>query len=250
MPPVGFFLPGSLIEWPGKITASVVLQGCNFRCPFCHSKEFIPVGRPKDEVPLDDILTELSARRHWIDGVVISGGEPTIHADLPEFVSRFRELGLFVKLDTNGSNPAMLEGLLDGDAVDLVAVDIKAPLGRAYAEAAGGEVSTEAVGHSLELLLSHLEKAEFRTTVVPGMHTPEMIEDIARLISGAPLYYIQNFEPHNTLDPEMEQRKPFGPEDLETFVSVAAKHVGCAVVRGTDIAKGTKCRTYQQMGLV
>ena len=223
-------------------------HACNLRCPGCYADSGPGQGRLRWSI-LDRVMTE--AKQLWgVPLFVLSGGEPTIHADLPELAGAFKEAGFLVKLDTNGSNPAMLKRLLEGNLVDLAALDVKAPPDKRYSAAAGSEVDTKAIRESAELLLSRPEKAEFRTTVVPGIHTPEMIEEMAGLISTATVYYIQNFEPHNTLKREMEDLEPFSREELAAFAAAAAKHVGCAAVRGTDIAEGEKCPMLREMGMV
>lgn len=250
MPPIAFYLPSSFIEWPGRITASVVLQGCNFRCPFCHSSEFVPMGAPRQEISSEELLEELSQRSGWIDGVVISGGEPTLHADLPELLRSIKDLGLLVKLDTNGSNPVMLQRLIGEALVDLAAMDIKAPLDERYHMAAGKEVNLGKVRRSIDILRQHPETAEFRTTVVPGMHDEATVEEIARLIAGARIYYIQNFEPRKTLDPSMQALEPLKEEELASMARTAAGFVKCTVVRGTEIAEGDGCRTLKKAGVI
>ena len=250
MPPIAFYLPSSLIEWPGRITASVVLQGCNFRCPFCHSSEFVRLGAPENEIPQDELLEELSSRSSWVDGVVVSGGEPTIHADLPEFLRSLKGLGLLVKLDTNGSNPDTLEAVVEQGLVDLVAMDLKAPLDERYHAAAGKKVNLDRLRRSLEIVRGRPEMAEFRTTAVPGLHDVESVEEIARLIPDARVYYIQNFEPHNTLDKKMMDVKPFREDVLAEMARAAARYVRCAVVRGTEIAEGDGCPILKKAGMI
>lgn len=250
MPPIAFYLSSSLIEWPGKIVACVVLQGCNFRCPYCHSSEFVAPGTPASEVPLPDVLANLETRRDWLDAVVVSGGEPTIHADLPELLAAFKGLGMLVKLDTNGSNPQMLRRLMTDGLVDLVALDIKAPLDERYFKAAERQVDLEAVRESVELLAGQPQQAEFRTTVVPGLIEAAEVAEIARLIPNVQVYYLQNFQPRNTLDPAMMQVRPFDEPTLRAFAAAAARHTGCVVVRGTEIAEGNGCSRLRETGML
>jgi pyruvate formate lyase activating enzyme len=234
MPQIGHYLASSLIEWPGYITASIVMQGCNFRCPFCHSREFV-FGKPSVDIPLEAVLRDLRKRKGWIDAAVISGGEPCIQADLPDMLELIKESGVLVKLDTNGTYPDLLAMLIESKLVDLVAMDVKAPLDSRYEKAAGVHVSLDNIKRSIDLLLRHPEVQEFRTTYVPGLHGEIEAAAIAETLAGANLYYVQGFIPHNTLDEKYLEVAPFPVETLVRFAEIASHKIKRVEVRGENV---------------
>ena len=182
----------TLLDYPGKAACTVFTAGCNLRCPFCHNAALVngDWGEPLDDGKL---FAFLEKRRGILDGVAITGGEPTMQPDLPDFIRRVRELGYLVKLDTNGFYPDRLEPLLRTGAVDYVAMDIKSSPAR-YAAVAGLEsVDLDAVRRSIQLLMEWPVAYEFRTTVVRELHTPDDIEEAARSIEGAERYFLQKF---------------------------------------------------------
>jgi pyruvate formate lyase activating enzyme len=176
-----------------------------------------------------------------LDGVVVSGGEPTLQADLLPFALRLREMGFAVKLDTNGYRPDVLHEVIDRGAVDYVALDVKAPLSDAeYARAAGTRVDVGRIRRSIDLLLDSDIDCEFRTTVVPGMLDEEDVSRIAQSLVPASLattpkparYYLQQFVPHNTLDPQMLARTPYSSQRLQTLADTARQWLADVEVRG------------------
>jgi pyruvate formate lyase activating enzyme len=215
LPPIRGFIESSLIEWEGLVASVVILQGCNLRCPFCHSHNLISREMPREVVPLEHILACLEKRRGWVDGVVISGGEPTVHPELPEFLAAFKSQGLQVKLDTNGTAPGMLSDLIDMGLIDYVAMDLKAPLEEeAYSKAAGGEIEFEAVRRSAELLLRERVDYEFRTTVCPAFVKLHDLRSMAESISGARRYVLQQFTPETAFSPELRAVNPYPKAQL------------------------------------
>ena len=184
----------TLLDYPGQVAATMFTAGCSFRCPFCHNPELVLPerialsGRPLDEA----FFCELESRRGFLDAVVISGGEPTVQADLPDVVARIRRLGMHVKLDTNGSRPDVVANLLDRGAVDYVAMDIKAPWDR-YAELAGVDVDTDAIRRSVELIKRSAPRYEFRTTAAPGLSSDDLLRIGEQLEDGAE-YWLQCFQ--------------------------------------------------------
>lgn len=203
-------------DFPGHIAATVFLGGCNFRCPYCHNSQLVLDPQSFSTFPIDYLLGFLDARKDWLEGICVTGGEPLLHPDLDVFLSVLKERHLLVKLDTNGTFPSRLEKLLKLKLVDFVALDIKAPPAR-YAEVVGVEVDGAAVGHSIELIRNSDVSVMFRTTVVPGLVGREDLMEIGRWLEGEDLFQIQQFSPKNTLDPAFEKREPFGREDLETM---------------------------------
>ncbi|NLB89451.1 MAG: anaerobic ribonucleoside-triphosphate reductase activating protein [Syntrophomonadaceae bacterium] len=224
------FIKQSLVDYPGEIAAVVFTQGCNLRCPFCHYGHLVtkPGKIADDYIPEQDILDFLADRSSFLDALVISGGEPTLHSDLPEFIRRVKELGYLVKLDTNGTNCVMLEYLIKNNLVDYVAMDIKAPIElKAYQDACGNLNPEDFfnIRNSINLLLNADIKAEFRTTVVPSLHNPEDIIAIAKYIKGAELYSLQQFNPEVTLHPGYESVVPYSKEEMEQLADKCSPYV-------------------------
>jgi pyruvate formate lyase activating enzyme len=221
----------SLLDYPGRIAASLFCGGCNFRCPHCHNADLVLHPDQQPDLPPDQIWDFLSRRHGLLDGVAISGGEPTLQPDLLDFAGRVREMGFLVKLDTNGYRPQVLEAMLDAGLLDYVAMDIKAPL-KKYDQAAGVSVDIERIERSMALLRNSPVEYEFRTTVVPGLLAEEDIIEIARLVSGVPRFCLQQFVPHNTLDPDMTKQVPYLPERVRAMVDLVAPSVGEVWLRG------------------
>jgi pyruvate formate lyase activating enzyme len=208
------FLDTSFIDWPGKLSAVVFLPGCNFRCPFCHNPELI--GRAEDvpDVPFEKVLERLGELTGWVEGVVVSGGEPTLHRRLPELLRAFRSAGLAVKLDTNGSRPAVIADLVKEDLVQAVDMDLKAPFERgSYCRLAGVDVDPETILASMDLVVRSGVSHRFRTTVVPGLLDRCAVERIASRVPVSSEYILQAFEPRRVLDPALADAR--GPTDEE-----------------------------------
>ena len=206
----------TLIDYPGKIAATVFFAGCNFRCPWCYSKELVlPVEIKKQpKISEKELFDFLSQRKELLEGVVLCGGEPTINEDLPEFIKKIKELGYAVKLDTNGSNPKMLRKLINNDLIDYVAMDIKLPK-KKYPEVFKGKIEIKDIEESIEILKENKIDYEFRTTVIPTILEKEDVIKIAKWIGGPNVkYYLQNFRPEKTIDPKFEKIKPYSEEYL------------------------------------
>jgi len=214
---IGGIEKSTLIDYPGRIACTVFLIGCNFRCPFCYSSELVLPEKIKlqPRISQKDFFKFLKERQGLIDGVVICGGEPTISKDLPEFIRKIKKLRFLVKLDTNGSNPQILKKLIKEGIIDYVAMDIKAPLeSQKYNRGVGVKVDLDKIRESIEIIKNSYVDYEFRTTVVPTIHTKEDIIQIAKEISPAKKYYLQNFRPEKTIDPTFEKIKPYPKEFL------------------------------------
>ncbi len=225
------WVKSTLLDYPEKIAASLFCGGCNFRCPNCHNADIVLHPDRKPDLPEDEIWDFLDRRRGLLDGIVVSGGEPTLQPDLASFAARARELGFLVKLDTNGYHPDVLDDMIDAGLVDYVAMDIKAPLDK-YALAAGVPVDTSRIQRSIRSLLQSKVPYEFRTTVVPGLLVEEDILQIARWISGAVRFCLQQFVPHNTLDPKMMERDPYPPHRLQVMAKQSHPWVKEVCLRG------------------
>jgi len=206
----------SLVDFPGKIAAVLFVGGCNFRCPYCYNTELVLTPFQLPTLTQERLTRFFCSRKEWLDGVVISGGEPTIYPDLPALLGWIKEFGYAVKLDTNGSNPDMLQALIDGGLVDYVALDIKAPLSsERYQVFSQGCDGVEKIRTAVEILMSSGVSYEFRTTVVPGLVSREDVLQIAQKLKGAQRYYLQQFRPEpNLVDPSFCSIKPYPLEFL------------------------------------
>ncbi len=231
-PPIRGFIESTLLDWEGRIAAVVFLPGCNFRCGYCHARHLVTPSLSHEAIPLEAVLLNLRRQHGWIDGVVISGGEPTIHADLLDLITVFRAEGVPVKLDTNGSRPDVLARLLDLGVLDYVAMDVKASLDKKYFEVTAAAVDLDAVERSIGLLISSDVPYEFRTTVCPAHLDEQDVVRIAQVIRGARLFYLQPFRPVNCLDPSFDAIRPYNPDRMQAFRAAAAKYVRRCVVRG------------------
>lgn len=201
-----------MIDWPGRLSATVFLSGCPLACPFCHNSQLIAPGERRAE-DLDALLGHLRDRRGWIDGVVVSGGEPTADPALSEFLGLLKGEGVRVRLDTNGTAPELLSALIADTLVDCVALDVKAVPER-YPEATGGHDVWDSVAACIETLVSSGIDHEFRTTICPGVTEPADLPSIASRLSGGRAYVIQQFRPERTLDLELASATPPAPSTL------------------------------------
>ncbi|MBC8499807.1 MAG: anaerobic ribonucleoside-triphosphate reductase activating protein [Candidatus Atribacteria bacterium] len=219
----------SLIDWEGKIVSTLYVPSCNFRCPYCYNCDLIlhPENFPNlSQREIDSFLLE---RKDFIDGICMSGGEPTLYPDLPTYFKKIRDKGFLIKLDTNGTNPKLLKKLLDLGLVDYIAMDIKSSLDfNNYSKAAGikDKAVLEKVKDSIGLIINSKIDYEFRTTVVPLFHSEETIMEIAQYISGAKKYVLQNFSPlEKTLNPSFQKIKPYADEKIQELSEKAKKYV-------------------------
>jgi pyruvate formate lyase activating enzyme len=220
----------SLIDYPGKLCATIFLGGCNFRCPYCYNTKLVLEPDSLPGITEREILGLLMERRGFLDGLCVGGGEPTIHRELPQFLYKVKSLGLLVKLDTNGSRPGMLEELLERRLVDYVAMDIKVPL-RRYREVVGREIPLSALDRSIKLLRRGQIDYEFRTTVVPGVVSEGDLLEIADFLKGSKRYVIQQFRPVNTLNPFLTEVKPYPKEELQRFREEVFHYFGECKIR-------------------
>lgn len=220
----------TLLDYPGRVACTVFTGGCDLRCPFCHNSQLVlhPTFSPIDE---EEVFALLRRRRGIIDGVAITGGEPLLQPDIEAFISRVRELGYSVKLDTNGTHPARLAHLLEAGLVDHVAMDIKNSPER-YPETVGiPGFDVTPIRESVALLVGGSTGYEFRTTVVAPLHDEESMLGIGRLIKGAGRYFLQGFADSGALiDPEGLRAVP--REEMEKFAAIVAPFVGSAELRG------------------
>jgi len=221
----------SLIDYPDRIAASVFVAGCNLRCGYCHNRWIWDEANVEEVITVKDFLAWLETRCGLLDGVCISGGEPTIHAELPSFMRAIKALDFSVKLDTNGTNPGMLERILQQGLVDYVAMDLKAPLDARYSQMAGCAVDTETIRESMALLRSEAPDYEFRTTVAPGLDEAALLE-IAHLILDGEPWFLQPFVYVEGIPSALADAEALREEDLARIVA-ELKDLGSPVqVRG------------------
>lgn len=210
------FISTSFLDWPGKVSAVIFLSGCGFRCPVCHNHKLVTVPDSIAVIPLEDVLRELKAKKSWLDGVTVSGGEPTIRRNLPELLALLRAEGLKIKLDTNGSNPSMLRELIGRNLLDAVSMDVKAPLtDKEYSRVAGVPVDVRVIRRSIELLKTSGLEVAFRTTAIPGLVEEDDLERIVAALGKVKRFTVQGFRPVETLDPEFGRREALGLARLE-----------------------------------
>ena len=225
LPEIKGFVDLSLIDWDGKVSAVIFLPHCNFRCPFCHNSTLVLNPEEIQTIPYEEVMKYLAKRKGWLEGVVITGGEPTLHRGLPRLCKLIKGLGLSVKLDTNGTNPSAVQELVDCKLVDYVAMDLKAPLTHEkYSRAAGVDVEDLLidVGKTMKLLLTGSVDYEFRTTLVPDLHESSDVLQICREIRGCRKYVLQTFKGDvETLDPKFKDAASFSPDDTEKLLELA-----------------------------
>lgn len=202
----------SLIDYPGKISSVLFLPGCNLRCPYCHNPELINSIESLPRISEEDALKFLESRIGWIDGVVVTGGEPTLQEGLEGFIRKVRELKLAVKLDTNGTKPGVLRGLLGKGLLDFIAMDIKAPLEN-YGKVS--QANIEHIRESIRMIIRSNVAHEFRSTVLPRLHTKADMLRMAGQVKGGQRFVLQNFNPGKTLDPGFAKERPFDRRFLE-----------------------------------
>lgn len=224
----------SLLDYPEHISAIIFTQGCNFKCQFCYNPMLVgPIAGEKDRPPLigeDDLFEFLKSRVGKLDGIVITGGEPTIHSDLPVFVRKIKKLGYSIKLDTNGANPEMLLKLIGDRLIDYFAMDIKAPREK-YALIAGAQVNFEKIAKSVKIIMESGLPYEFRTTVAPGL-AKEDIAQMAAIIKGARTWYLQAFKSDiDIVNNELKKAKAASARELEEMKEIGSKSVDLCSLR-------------------
>ncbi|MFH1398855.1 MAG: anaerobic ribonucleoside-triphosphate reductase activating protein [Candidatus Woesearchaeota archaeon] len=218
----------SLIDFPDKISCIVWVMPCNFRCPYCYNPDLVhAVAKPISET---EFFKFLGTRKGLVDGVVVTGGEPLIQKDIEQFLNQIKKHGFLVKLDTNGSNPALLKRLTQAKLIDYIAMDIKAPHHR-YQEVTEAEVDTNTLKQTITYIMGSGIDYEFRTTVVPGLVEKEDIVEIARNIKGAKKYVIQAYYPSETLDAKYANIKPHSSKQLKDMCDAAKPFVGNCSIR-------------------
>jgi pyruvate formate lyase activating enzyme len=230
---IGGLLKNTLIDYPGKVSCGIFLTGCNFDCPYCHNPELARgCTLHTAEFDPDSIYRFIETRKGFLDGVVISGGEPTLQADLFDLCRDIKEMGYSVKLDTNGSRPQVIKHLIAEGLVDYIAMDLKTDPVK-YATYIQSNCNVKAILSSIEIIMSSVLAYEFRTTCVKPIVTAQTIENISRLIEGARVYALQRFYQSNLLHPEFfkEAGYEYSDDELEQLKLVAEPWVNECIIR-------------------
>jgi pyruvate formate lyase activating enzyme len=208
------FIDTSFIDWKGQLSSVIFTGGCNFRCPYCHNSSIVLHPDRVENVPFEYIIHHLRKYKNWVERVVITGGEPTINTGLLSIVKQLKNEGIKIKLDTNGSSPSIIKGLINGGLIDYIAMDIKGPVEQ-YKRWCGVDVDIKKIEESIRFILEENVDYEFRMTVVPFLHRENDIYEVAAYIKDAKKFFIQGFKPNNTLNQAYAHIKPFSPEKME-----------------------------------
>lgn len=222
------WLPVGMLDWSGRLAATIFLGGCDFRCPFCHNGALLTP--PSEPASWDALCAHLESKRGWLDGVVITGGEPTMDPALPDVLEHFTAVGVPVKLDTNGNHPNVLDSVIDSGLVSYVALDIKTTYDR-YPELTGVRESGTNVRRSVDIIVASGVPHEFRTTAYPGAVSLDDIDAIATSLEGGDRYAIQQFAPGSTLDPRASGVLPYSPDALHDAAARCSAYIP-TLVRG------------------
>ena len=220
----------SLIDYPGLISAVIFLQGCNFKCSYCHNPELVDSSLFRTCIKENDVMEFLETRKGKLDGVSITGGEPTIQEKLPAFIRQIKKMGFAVKLDTNGSRPHIIKNLTAEKLLDYIAMDIKAPLEK-YKNIANAHIDPHSIKESIRLILDAKIPSEFRTTIVESQLYEEDIREIADMISGAKKYVLQKFVPTKTLDSRFLKGKSLSDEKLQHIKNHIEQKISVVTIR-------------------
>ena len=228
---IGGLQKTSLQDYPGKISAIIFSLGCNFRCPFCYNPELVTRINKKNIFKQKEIFNFLNKRKKNIDAVVITGGEPTQHPGLPKFIKKIKDMGYLIKLDTNGSHPKIVKELVDKKLVDYIAMDIKAPLSK-YAKVVNQKVKKRHIKKSINIIIKSGLPYEFRSTLLPHLHSQKDLIKMSKLIKGAEKYFLQKFIPSGNLnDQEFNKLKPYSDRKMKQLAGLCGKYVKKCQVR-------------------
>ena len=221
----------TLLDFPDKMACTLFTFGCNFRCPFCHNASLVLSDRADNTlISEEEFFTFLSRRKGILEGVCITGGEPTLQPDLPDFIARIKDAGYAVKLDTNGYRPAVLRSLTERGLLDYVAMDVKNSLDR-YGETVGITCfDTAPVEESMDFLMEGRVPFEFRTTLVRGLHTEDSLRAMGARLAGQEAFYLQTFVDSGDLI--QNNMEGFSPEETRALLAVLRENVPNAQIRG------------------
>lgn len=219
----------TLIDYPGKVACILYTIGCNFRCPYCHNPELVE-ETTDIKISEAEVFDFLDTRNGMLDGVVITGGEPTIHPELTSVMEKIKSKGFLVKLDSNGTNPALLEESIKRNLVDYIAMDIKAPFSK-YAETVNRSVNLANIEKSIKLIMASGVEYEFRTTVIKSLLSPSDIEEIGKEIKGAKHYFLQKFVSNKILNPQFKKKTTYSNDEFQNIKSTLLNYVEHCEIR-------------------
>ena len=226
------FIKTTLLDWEGKVACTIYLAGCDFRCPYCHNRDL--VLHPGDVEAVDEayVLEYIDENADFLDGVVISGGEPLLNDDIAELIKKLKALGMKIKVDTNGNHPDKLEDLIGAGLIDFVAMDIKCSLNERYDIATDTKTDVERIKKSIRIVMDSGVDYEFRTTLAPIFVKESDIDSICKTIEGAKRYRLHQFRPKNTLDSSLSVLDPYPESKVLNMAENAKKYVKDVRVRG------------------
>lgn len=225
----------SFVDWDGKLTTVLFFDKCNFMCPFCQNWELLLCPEKFPEIEWTRIERNLLMKKSWIDGVVLTGGEPLVYAnEILDISRRIKDLGFLIKIDTNGAFPDILQALIDADLVDYVAMDIKAPLDQRYDIAAAKKVQIPRIRQSIDILMNNRVDYEFRTTCVPGIIDEKIIAEIGQSIRGAKRWFLQQYAPENAYQKEYRDMPAISKSEADTLINTAKRYVSAVQWRGKE----------------
>jgi len=230
---IGGLEKSTLIDYPGKVAATVFTIGCNFRCAFCHNPELVDPEKIKKQPQITEeaFFKFLKSRKGLLQGVCITGGEPTVQSDLVDFVNKIKQDGFLVKLDTNGSHPKILAKLLEKKLLDFIAMDIKSSEDK-YSEIINKKIDLENISKSIGLIRSSSLDYELRTTVVPDLIDENEVKKIGEWLKGSKLFVLQQFRPNKTLDQSCQKVRPYPDKRLKQMAKIAEPYFDKIKIRG------------------
>ncbi|MDR0334810.1 MAG: anaerobic ribonucleoside-triphosphate reductase activating protein [Methanomassiliicoccaceae archaeon] len=226
------FIKTTLLDWDGMVACTVYLAGCNFRCPYCHNGRIVTDAESVEALNEDDVLRYIGENTDFIDGVVVSGGEPLMNGDIGVFLKKLKALGVKVKIDTNGGFPDAMNDLIGAGLIDMVAMDVKSSLNERYSSAAGVDVNIDDIKRSIRVIIDSGVEHEFRTTAVPVFVREDDIKDICRNIRGAKKYRIHQFRNRSTMDDSLSVLDPYPEPRLIEMAEIAKGYVRDVKIRG------------------
>jgi len=230
---IGGLQKSTLVDYPGKVAATVFTLGCNYHCPFCQNPELVDTERIKKQPQMEQeaFFDFLKSRKGLLDGICITGGEPLIQSDIFDFVKKIKKQGFLVKLDTNGSQPEKLKKLFQKNLLDFVAMDIKSSLEK-YPDAVGAQINPRDIQKSIDLIRQSGTDYEFRTTAAPGIINKKEIKKIGQWLKHAKKFALQQFRTEKTLDKSWQKIKPYPDEQLKEMAKIAQPYFDKVELRG------------------
>ncbi len=226
------FIETSLIDWEKRVCSVIFVGGCNFKCPFCQNYSLVKESKELKIWSWQEIKDKLILKKNWLDGVVVSGGEPTIHPEIFGLLIKLKELGFPTKIDTNGSFPYVIKEMLELGLIDYVAMDVKTALDERYYQACGRKIELSLIKRTIQLLQESNIDYEFRTTLVPQLVGAEELIAIAREIAPAKSYVLQQYIPQNARQTKFRHIKQYSKNDAEEFLHLLQSYLNKVSLRG------------------